>query len=78
MAGSPYTLENETFSAFLLYGSIVLIKMMAVVLMTSYQRFSNKVFISEEDVRHRDPEKRKRALMPNENVERVGLRICKC
>jgi len=73
MGDCLYVLENDVFSSFLFYGTILVLKMMLMTVLTTVQRMRFNAFVSSEDVAHLgdDPQARKKALLPNENVERV-------
>ncbi|XP_059158401.1 microsomal glutathione S-transferase 1-like [Physella acuta] len=49
MSGTTFTLENPVFRTFLGYAALVLLKTMAMSLITTYHRITKKVFINEED-----------------------------
>lgn len=67
MAG--LTFENDVFRLFATYGTIVIVKMMALSFFTSFKRINKKVFATPEDAAgSRDPQKHVR-LDPD--IERV-------
>ena len=74
MAGSPYTFENEVFSNLVFYSTLVLLKTALMTLLTSYNRIRTGSFVSVEDVQiaaPNDPDKQKKMLRKNDDVERV-------
>jgi len=68
---SVLSLENEVFASFVFYGALLMLKMLLMAPLTAVFRFKNKSFGNAEDVGTKDPEKIKRALVPNDDVERV-------
>ncbi|XP_030753444.1 microsomal glutathione S-transferase 1-like [Sitophilus oryzae] len=43
------SLENPTFSTYLIVSSLLVLKMMGLIVLTIYHRITKKIFISEED-----------------------------
>uniref|UniRef100_H2Y965 Microsomal glutathione S-transferase 1 n=1 Tax=Ciona savignyi TaxID=51511 RepID=H2Y965_CIOSA len=70
---STFTLENEAFAGLVFYGGLCLAKTTAMSTVTAVYRFAKGSFPSAEDAKvlTKDPEKRKRLLQPNEEVERT-------
>nr|XP_039260541.1 microsomal glutathione S-transferase 1-like isoform X1 [Styela clava] len=69
-----FSLTNVTFLSLLKYGSVLLLKMVLMSLVTVIYRIIYRSVASEEDALFRvggDKEKRKSLLMKNWNVERV-------
>lgn len=71
MSDSLFTLENEVFAALVFYGALLMLKVLLMAPLTAVFRFKNKSFGNPEDCQTKDPEKIKRALVPNDDVERV-------
>ncbi|XP_026690223.2 microsomal glutathione S-transferase 1-like [Ciona intestinalis] len=69
---SAFTLENEAFSGLVFYGGLCLAKTAAMSVVTAYHRITKGAMPTEEDSRMltKDPEKRKKMLVPNDDVER--------
>jgi len=61
-------LSNPVFSSFAFYATVVLVKTLAMSLLTSVHRFSNGVFANEEDAKGFGV---KKLVHDNESVERV-------
>ena len=79
MADSLYTMDNEVFSNLMFYGTLLMIKVFLMAPLTSRYRSRSKTFANPEDVmfagsaaRSKDPDKTKRMLVPNDDVERVS------
>ncbi|XP_039260542.1 microsomal glutathione S-transferase 1-like isoform X3 [Styela clava] len=73
---SVYSLENEAFVSLLKYGSIVLLKLVAMSPITSVYRGIYKSVASEEDAKLAEPndkEKQKKLMAKNPGVERARL-----
>uniref|UniRef100_F6Z3Z5 Microsomal glutathione S-transferase 1 n=1 Tax=Ciona intestinalis TaxID=7719 RepID=F6Z3Z5_CIOIN len=70
---SAFTLENEAFSGLVFYGGLCLAKTAAMSMVTAYHRITKGAMPTEEDTRMmtKDPEKMKKMLVPNDDVERV-------
>ena len=76
MAGSPYVFDNELFTSFMYYATLLLVKTMIMTSLTSWFRVARESFCSIEDARVAAPndlEKQKRLLLPSEDVERVRI-----
>jgi len=71
MAESLLTLDNDVFAALVWYGSLLMLKVLLMAPLTAVFRFKNNSFGNPEDAGSKDPEKIKKALVPNEDVERV-------
>jgi len=74
MAENLYSFENEIFANLVFYGTLVLIKVMIMTTLTSIKRVKTKSYISVEDVQAaapNNPEKQKKMLQKNDEVERV-------
>jgi len=65
-----FTLSNPVFKSYAFYGTIVLVKMMMMSLLTSARRFQHGIFANTEDAKWR-PDGKKKVSLDNENVERV-------
>ncbi|XP_070532497.1 microsomal glutathione S-transferase 1-like isoform X1 [Ptychodera flava] len=63
-----FSLENEVFRSFLACGSTVIIKMLCLAPMTSFQRIKYKAFANPEDIRRLGPAY---AVRLSDKVERV-------
>lgn len=74
-----FTTENEVFAAFLFYGALVVLKLVIMSPITIMHRILLNNYMNWEDTgppfASADPEQRKRALVPNEHVNRVS---CAC
>lgn len=66
-----FFIENEVFRLYLLYSSVVLFKMIFLSFYTFHVRTKHGAFISEEDYCKDFPRDEMKALMKNEDVERV-------
>lgn len=75
MGGYQFSTENEVFAAFLFYGALVVLKLVIMSPITIMHRILLNNFMNWEDTKPQfgegDPEQRKRALVPNEHVNRV-------
>uniref|UniRef100_H2Y960 Microsomal glutathione S-transferase 1 n=1 Tax=Ciona savignyi TaxID=51511 RepID=H2Y960_CIOSA len=69
---SVFTLENEAFAGLVFYGALCLAKTTAMSMVTAFHRITKQSVPTEEDARMstKDPEKIKRMLQPNDDVER--------
>ncbi|ELT94143.1 hypothetical protein CAPTEDRAFT_163793, partial [Capitella teleta] len=67
--------SNPVFGAYAFYGSIVILKMFALALMTSMKRGETGVFANTEDAQFfytgQEKDKSKRVIFDNSKVERV-------
>nr|XP_039260540.1 microsomal glutathione S-transferase 1-like [Styela clava] len=75
-ATSLFVMENKVFSAYLFYCALILLKLLIMSPITITYRMLTNSFMNIEDTRApvlgtRDPDKQKRALVPNESVNRV-------
>ena len=71
---NPYSFENPTFGSLLVYGALLIFKTMLLVPLTIYQRLTKGTVPALEDAKNfarNNPEKQKKLLRPNEDVERV-------
>ena len=73
---SPYTLLNNNFRCFLLYGGFAVLKTLAMSPITSYYSKTRKVFQNEEDAKwfygEKNTSKIRKSLKKNEEVDRVS------
>ncbi|XP_006825299.1 microsomal glutathione S-transferase 1-like [Saccoglossus kowalevskii] len=58
-----FHLDNDVFRSYLACGTVIIVKMMALSLFTTYRRFKYKAFSNPEDT--------KRPVTKHEDVERV-------
>ncbi|XP_002738647.1 microsomal glutathione S-transferase 1-like [Saccoglossus kowalevskii] len=64
--------SNPTFAAYATYGTILLVKMILLLIMTSYTRITRKVYSNEEDVlTFAGKIDIKKALAKNNSIERI-------
>ena len=71
---SLYSLDNQVFKNLVLYGSMAVAKMLVMSPLTAYFRMTRGSFSNLEDAMpgaKGDPEKLKRLLVSNDDVERV-------
>lgn len=76
MTSSLFTIENEVFASYLFYGAIAVLKLVLMSPITITYRVVCDNYMNWEDTKHalmsnNTLEKRKRAMVPNETVNRV-------
>ncbi|XP_005952478.1 microsomal glutathione S-transferase 1 [Haplochromis burtoni] len=64
-------MENEVVRAFSTYAVIVVVKMLLMGPITSYNRFTRGSFSNEEDVARKSAEEKKKLLKTHPDVERI-------
>ena len=71
---SLYSLENPVFSSYVFHSTLVLLKMLSLTIVTSYKRRTRGSVRTPEDLSRigENPEARKKAVLPMEDVERVS------
>lgn len=68
--------DNEAVGSLIVYGALLIVKVMLLIPVTIYYRLTRGSVPSAEDARNmapNNPEKQKMLLRPNDDVERVSL-----